>query len=161
MKRILKYLAIILISNLSFLFSPPPGFAFGKGYHTYVQLNNCIGFTSNGDSFIFVVGAMQPSSLLHQSRSRQTRVLYIFAATVIGNIIYYSSYPLHQTIKKYIVKKNIFQNGYTAAQPDKGTKYFLFYIGYVILNILILLISFILFEKIITALSGNWKEGKV
>jgi hypothetical protein len=160
MKRILKYLAIIFIANFSFLFSPPSNFH-AIGHHTYVPLNNCMGFTSNGDSFIFVVGAMQPSSLLHQSRSRQTRALYIFAGTLIGNIIYYISSPLHQNIKKYIVQKNIFQNSYNAIRPDKGTKYFLFYMGYVILNIFILLISFILFEKIITALSGNWKNGSV
>ena len=162
MKKIFKYLAIILIANLSFLFSPPPDEeALNEGYHSYIPLNNHMGVIINGDSYIFIDCAIYPSNLMQQNSFRQARAFYVMAGAALGNTIYYLTSPLHGTIDRYLKEKNIFQNGYTVSHPAQSTKYFFFYIGYVILNIIILLFSLLLFEKIIIAISGNWKNGSL
>ena len=161
MKKILKYLAIILIANLSFLFSPPPSEeALTKGYHTYFPLNSYMGITFNGDSYIFVDGAIHPSDLMNQNSFRQARAFYVMAGAALGNSIYYLTTPLHPAIHRYLKERNIFQPGYRLSHAEESTKYFLFYIGYIVLNFIILLFALLLFEKIINALSGNWKNGR-
>lgn len=160
MKKILKYLAIILIANLSFLFSPPPDEeALNEGYHNYIPLNSYMGVTINGDSYIFIDGAIHPSDLMKQNSFRQARAFYVMAGAALGNTIYYLTTPLHPSMDRYLKEKNIFQTQYTLSHTSESTKYFFFYVGYVFLNIIILLFAFLLFEKIIIALSGNWKNG--
>ena len=160
MKKILKYLAIILIANLSFLFSPPPDKeALNEGYHSYIPLNTYMGVTINGDSYVFIDCAIHPSDLMQQNSFRQARAFYVMAGAALGNTIYYLTTPLHRAMDRYLKEKNIFQTGYTLSHPAESTKYFFFYTGYVILNIIILLFALLLFEKIIIALSGNWKNG--
>lgn len=164
LKKILKYLAIILIANLSFLFSPPPGpdnEALNEGYHSYISLNNYMGVTINGDSYIFIDCAIHPSDLMQHNNFRQARALYVMAGAALGNTIYYLTTPLHRAMDRYLKEKNIFQTDYTFSHPAESTKYFFFYTGYVILNIIILLFALLLFEKIIIALSGNWKNGSL
>jgi hypothetical protein len=162
MRKILKYLGIILIANLSFLFSPPPDEeALNEGYHSYIPLNSYMGVTINGDSYIFIDCAIHPSDLMQQNSFRQARALYVMAGAALGNTIYYLTTPLHRAVDRYLKEKNIFQTGYTLSHPAKSSKYFFFYTGYIILNIIILLFSFLLFEKIIIALSGNWKNGSL
>jgi hypothetical protein len=162
MKKILKYLAIILIANLSFLFSPPPDKeALNEGYHSYIPLNSYMGVTINGDSYIFIDCAIPPSDLMQQNSFRQARAFYVMAGAALGNTIYYLTTPLHRVMDRYLKEKNIFQTEYTLSHPAEITKYFFFYTGYVILNIIILLFALLLFEKIIIALSGNWKNGSL
>ena len=162
MKKNLKYLAIILIANLSFLFSPPPNEeALNKGYHSYIPLNNYMGVTINGDSYIFIDCAIHPSALMQQNSFRQARAFYVMAGAALGNSVYYLTTLLHPTMDRYLEEKNIFQTEYTVSHPEERTKYFFFYTGYVILNIIILFFSLLLFERIIIALSGNWKNGSL
>jgi hypothetical protein len=157
MKKILKYLAIILIANLSFLFSPPPDKeALNEGYHSYIPLNSYLGVTINGDSYIFIDCAIHPSDLMQQNSFRQARAFYVMAGAALGNTIYYLTTPLHRVMDRYLKEKNIFQTEYTLSHPAESTKYFFFYTGYVIL-----LFALLLFEKIIIALSGNWKNGSL
>ncbi len=162
MKKILKYLAIILFANLSFLFSPPPNEeALNEGYHSYIPLNNHMGVTINGDSYIFIDCSIQPSDLMQQNSFRQARAFYVMAGAALGNTIYYLTTPLHRATDRYLKEKNIFQPGYRLSHPVEPTKYFFFYTSFVVLNIIILLFALLLFEKIIIAVSGTWKNGSL
>ena len=64
MTRAVQYLGIILVVNVSFLFSPPPTpYELALGYHTHYRLNDHGGFKSNGDSRASIDAAIQPSLL--------------------------------------------------------------------------------------------------
>ena len=148
MRKILAYLLLILLVNVSFLFSPKQK---QKGPnalcpHQYIDLNRFMRFPINCDSYVFVGASINPSYLLQKKFVRQSRPLYILTGTVFGYTIYYSLYPFRSLLGPYLKKK--FSKEYSEREMKRAFIYGCFYAGYIFINIIILILSFLLFEKI-------------
>jgi hypothetical protein len=132
MKRIVHFTILILLLNLCFLFSPRPK-PETNFCGEYIPINAYAGFIRNCDANEFLESAISPSALVRENYVRQSRPLYVIAASGIGYVIYYTS-NLFTSEDLIGVEKSM-------------------YVAYVCLNFIILLFALILFEKIILILT--------
>lgn len=158
MKKVFIYIFIILIGNISFLFTP-----WQTKYSPLIPcrpniivIDRYIAMPINCDAPSFVGAAINPSYITKENYSRQSRPGYIFLGVVTGYFVYYISYPFHSKIQSLVSKKIPEPDKSKAA--DKGVYWFSFYSGFIFLNFVILLVSFFLFDKIVVMVSGIWKN---
>jgi hypothetical protein len=139
------------------------------------EINQYMRTNNNGDELGYIKAAYDPHNLLVQNEIRQSRPLYILQNTIIGWGLFYITDPFH----KYMVQTPIFKKlgthlaslnsgvirllgsqvaSYPNAQTpqyndfDLSVKIPIFFFAYILSNILILLLSLLLFEKI-------WKKA--
>lgn len=136
LKILLKYSFLIILLNICFLFSPKP---ISKNHFcgTYFDLGEHAGFVINCDAYAFVGRSMHPKRLMEQNETRQSRPLYIIMGSITGYGIYYISKPL------------AFIHYFSLEEST--------YLGYIVLNFFILLITLYLFDRIATRLT----HGKI
>ncbi|HQN15285.1 MAG TPA: hypothetical protein PLC90_02925 [Bacteroidales bacterium] len=132
---------IIIVTTVSFLFSPRPGPDIYKP-ENYVSLSTHAGFYVNCDADLYINLSQSPQLLLKDKEPRQSRPLYVMAGWLIGA-------PLQFILEKSGLSGDFQRNlrGY--------------YLGYVLLNFIILLISFILFKKICDHYAGSHVDNLV
>jgi hypothetical protein len=134
MKRIIHFTILILLLNLCFLFSPRPK-PETNFCGEYIPINDYTGFIRNCDANEFLESAISPSALVRENYVRQSRPLYVIAASGIGYGIYYIS--------------NLFTSNDLIGLEKS------MYVAYVCLNFIILLLALILFEKIALILTDD------
>ena len=139
----MKKLALILILNISLLFSPPPVAGTTDPNGRYVSLNRYTGFFLNPDSYGFIFPAISPRQLMQPLAQRQNRPLYILAGSAVGYSITVLTWPVHKYLQHFYGK---FWRG--TYPPDRILLTGNFYLGYFILNILVLWLALYLFERI-------------
>jgi hypothetical protein len=152
------YLAIILIANISFLFSPPLPAEIASS--KYVTLNKYMRLPVNGDSFAFIGGAIDPSCLFRPNYFRQSRPGFIIMGTLAGYSVYFISYPFRSAIRKIMKEKFTAKFGYRDFRHPLEL-YASAYLGYIFINLIVLLISFFLFGDIVKRLPGVWQNGQL
>lgn len=123
-----------------FFFSPKPKETF-CGY--YFEINSYAGFVINCDAGVFCTSARYPANLLKANATRQSRPLYIILGTLIG-------YPINFLFN--VLDINLDQNIYDS---NEATPYIPFYIGFVLINFIILFIGIFLFDSILTSMGIN------
>ncbi len=148
---------ITLLGNSIFLFTNdlekyPLRFSYDN-----IQLGKNITFLVNPDAFAFVGAAIQPSHLLEENHFRQSRPGYAILGFLIGYPIYFLSQPFHSQIEKLMSNSLNLKNN--EAERKKGVLYACFYLGYVLLNMFILIYALWIFDKTITITTGEWKSG--
>jgi hypothetical protein len=158
MKKKIVFFLLILFVNISFLFSGPPDPIGPNSYcpHQYVRLNACMGVPVNCDEFTFIGAAVRPAYLKEQGFQRQSRPGYILLGTITGYTIYYALYPFHTKIQ--LLANQHLAGQFSPPELQKAILYGSVYAGFIILNIIILFISMLIFEKSIILISGNWKN---
>jgi hypothetical protein len=117
-----------------------------------------MGFPMNCDAFTFMGSAIDPSYLIKPGFVRQSRPLYIILGTATGYVLYYAGYPFHEKIRAAI--KNKFSKDFSETEQRKSVEYVFSYAGFILINAITLLIAFLLFEKIVFRLSGDWKNSR-
>ena len=128
LKFFIIYFFTIIFTTGSFLFSPRPGPEIYKP-ENYVSLSSHAGFYVNCDADLYITLSQSPQLLLKDKEPRQSRPLYVMAGWLVGT-------PLQFFLEKSGLSGDFQRNlrGY--------------YLGYVLLNFIILFISFVLFKKI-------------
>ncbi|HRP56396.1 hypothetical protein [Agriterribacter sp.] len=159
MKKIGLFLVIILTANILLLYSHSGNRGPFEFDYNYIKINKYMGIRVNPDAFTFIGVAINPGYLFQDGYLRQSRPVYALIGSVIGYSIYYATYPLHAVFEREM-KKSLDLRG-TKSEENKGVLYFCFYLGYVLLNFLILLCSLLLFDRLIHITSGYWKNGKL
>jgi len=159
MKRVLLYLVIILLVNISFLFSPKPIEGKGTWYIEYIILNDYMGFPINIDSYEFLHASIKPSLLLKNQSVRQARPVYIWLASGIGYSLHTLSMPLHNNLYDFL--KLHFSGKYNSKQLQKATLYGSHYMGYILLNLFIMVLSAFLFEKCLLKISRTKRVSTI
>lgn len=151
----MKKFLLLIILNLSLLFSPPPrqGSIECMPYMRYIHITRFAGFPLNPDTYGYIFPSVNPGLLLKKNSQRQSRPLFIIAGSIFGYALYYITWPAHRLLY------GIFKAHWTGAYPeslmyDLGT----FYISYVFINMLILWFSLYLFEKIFIRITGQKKN---
>ncbi len=115
-----------------------------------------MGFSMNCDAIEFMGGSVNPGYLFHQNYSRQSRPLYLIAGSIAGYTLYYLTTPFHQAINKKA------SSWFSNQIPDEDVSLYLsHYAGLILINLLVLIFSLLLFEKIIIYATGNWKNGRI
>jgi hypothetical protein len=143
----MKKLLLILLLNVSLLFSPPPIVGTTIAYGRYVSLNRWAGFFVNPDAYGFILPAIRPGQLMEYHEERQNRPLFVLAGSAIGYTITFLTKPFHKQILQ------VYEKFWRGAYPEAKILYIgNFYVAYIILNIVILWISLFLFEKIFSFL---------
>ncbi|SNC75780.1 hypothetical protein SAMN06265337_3051 [Hymenobacter gelipurpurascens] len=147
LRQVVGCTLLILLVTVSFLFSPPP--RTNDVYcGTYLHLTAYAGFTDNCDSGVYIENARHPARLLEPNEVRQSRPLFILLGTAVG-------YPCTWVLQ-------LLSNSERPALQfllHVPTKYQLalgFYVGYVLLNYVVLLGSLLLF----IALYGRLTQGQ-
>jgi hypothetical protein len=139
----MKKLLLILFLNISLLFSPPPIVGSTIAYGRYVSLGKYAGFFVNPDAYGFILPAINPKKLMEYHEERQNRPLFVLAGTALGYSISLLAAPFHKLIL------HIYKKFWRGAYSESMIFYIgNFYIGFVLLNILILWVALFLFEKI-------------
>lgn len=160
MKKVSLYLAVIFITCGSFLFSPCwDAYTIEGKPSSCFALNNQMRVVICADTYNFIWLASEPSQLLQKKNYRQSRPLFVMAGRYVGLTVYFLSYPFHSNIDNFLKTKASFLPDYYDFETKSGTYFFCFYIGFLIINVLVLLICLLLFEKIVRALTGEWKNG--
>src|SRR5450631_1184016 len=139
----MKKLLFILVLNISLLFSPPPIAGTTDPNGRYISLNRFAGFFLNPDTYGFIFPAIHPKLLFEDHALRQSRPLFILAGSVMGYSVTFLSWPVHQQLQNFYGK---FYRGIYGKENILliGN----FYLGFILLNILILWLALFLFEKI-------------
>lgn len=158
MKKTLILLSLILIPNLFFTFFIRPENSPYEYDYKFIKLNKHMGIIASLDAFDFIGAAIKPSYLLEPSYFRQSRPLYVLIGSALGYSVFYGTYPLHPLFNKILKKSVSLKNN--DVEKEKGILYFCFYAGYVLFNILILLTSLYLFEKILKSFNYTWPNGQ-
>jgi hypothetical protein len=136
-------LLFILVLNLSLLLSPPPRAGTTDPNGRYISLNRHAGFFLNPDTYGFIFPAIHPKLLFADHALRQNRPFFILAGSVIGYSITFLTWPVHYQLQNFYGK---FYRGIYL--EEDVLKIGNFYLGFILLNILILWIALFLFEKI-------------
>ena len=129
MKKIFEYAILILITAISFLFSPKPENNNGPDKYcptNYVRLNNSMGFSMNCDAIEYTGLSVKPGLLFQQNNRRQSRPLYILSGSAAGYSIYYLSSPFQGAINNIVPEQ--FKN---QIPKEKVGLYFSHYAGLV------------------------------
>ncbi len=157
MKKFLIYFVIVLLTSVSFLFAPKPTENKGPDSQcpvNYIQLNKYMGFSMNCDAIEYMGGSVSPDYLFKKNYSRQSRPLYLLTGSFIGYSIYSLSSPFHNAINE--IAGSWFENKI----PEKEVSLYLsHYAALILINFFVLIFSLLLFEKIITHFTGDWKNG--
>lgn len=157
MRRIGIYIAIMLFAAVSFLFSPPPAHDSDK-CGPYIKLGRHAGFMVNCDASSFITAAIHPSSLLKPNEYRQGRPLFVLAGTLAGYSSYYISYPFHPGLKK-LVDRQVNQSNVLIGNSLPGSNvtvdFIVFYFGYWLINVIVLVLSMFLLERIALMITGG------
>ena len=153
MKKLLLFLVIIFSVNISFLFSPKPEPEDESWCMEYVSLNQYMGAPVNCDSYHFLNASIKPSLLFSSNYKRQSRPVYVIIGSFLGYSVYYLSQPFHDQLYRFL--KERFATKYTPQQLRKATLYGSHYIGYLIFNVIISLVTAYLFEKCLKRLTGK------
>src|SRR5688500_16110334 len=162
MKKAAIYFFIVLSANLSFLLAPPPGIYKGPNADCsirYVQLNKYLGFQSNCDALAFIGLAIDPSYLLEDQNIRQSRPLFILLGTITGYPVYFLSKPFHPVFKSSLYPK--VSGALPGLRSERVPLYISVYLGYIFINIIILVLTLLLFDNIVQRLTGNWKNSRL
>ena len=139
----MKKLILILLLNISLLFSPSPKNGTTDPNGRYVILNRHAGFFLNPDTYGFIFPAIKPQQLLGYHAQRQNRPLFILAGSAMGYSITYLTLPFHERLQ------HIYGKFWRGTYPEEKILFIgNFYVGYILLNIVILWISLYVFEKI-------------
>jgi hypothetical protein len=159
-KKLLIYSAIIVITTVSFLFYPKPPVVKGPNSGcviTFISLNSYTGFPMNCDALEFTGSSVNPAILFQTDYHRQSRPIYIVSGNILGNVMFFITKPFHTKLEKIAVEKA----GFILSQKNKNeaVRYLSHYAGLVLLNFILLLLSLIIFSKIITHFTGEWKNG--
>ncbi|MBK7560040.1 MAG: hypothetical protein IPI68_00615 [Chitinophagaceae bacterium] len=157
MKKIIQYAILVLITAVSFLFSPKPVNNNGPDKHcptNYIRLNNSLGFSMNCDAVEYIGLSVKPSLLFKQGNRRQSRMFYILYGSAAGYSIYFLTSPIHKTLNNIVPKQ--FE---TQIPNKKVSVYISHYAGLVFFNLLILIFALLLYEKIIFYYTGPWKNS--
>jgi hypothetical protein len=136
MKHVLHFAILILLLNSCFLFSPRPK-SDTNFCGDYIAINAYAGFVRNCDATEFIESAISPSALLRENYVRQSRPLYVLVASGIGYTIYYT-HTIFDSMHWLSIEKSM-------------------YAAYVCMNFIILILTLILFEKIVIRLT----HGKI
>jgi hypothetical protein len=139
----MKKLLIILILNISLLFSPSPVPGTTDPNGRYVHLNRQMGFFLNPDTYGFILTAIDPSQLFADKNLRQARPLFILIGTATGYTINLLTSPFHHKLIEFYRKfwRGIYPERLILLMGN-------FYLGYFLLNVLVLWLSLYLFEKV-------------
>lgn len=158
MRKLCNYLVIILLANISFLFSPRefPAEAIHKWGDFYIPLNSGIGVRVNGDAFAFVALATNPGRLLEKNQVRQSRPGYIIAANLVGSVIYAVTYPFRDQLEHFFQSR--ISDNYPQKEKEKIARWFSYYSAFVFLNLLVLLACLYIFDKLVLHYTGPWKN---
>ena len=136
MQKFLVLTGLLLLACVSFFFSPAPtGRPDEEYWGTYAQMNPYMGFVINGDTREYIADAREPARLLQEKEVRQSRPLYILLGSGLG----YALQPVLSGVNVADV-----WGGIAAESLD----FLGFYVGYVLLNFVVLLASFYLFIRI-------------
>src|SRR4029077_21092530 len=100
----MKKLFLILILNVSLLFSPAPIAGTTDPNGRYVSLNRYAGFFLNPDTYGYIFPAISPKQLMQPSAQRQSRPLYILACSAIGYSITFLTTPIHRQLLNFYRK---------------------------------------------------------
>ena len=138
----MKKLILILLLNISLLFSPSPVPGTTIAYGRYVSLNRHAGFFINPDAYGFILPAISPKQLFEYQSQRQNRPLFVIAGSAIGYTINFLTYPIHRPLLELYGK---FWRG--AYPKEKIISLGNFYLGFILLNILILWLSLFYLKK--------------
>jgi hypothetical protein len=139
----MKKLLLILLLNVSLLFSPPPIVGTTIAYGRYVSLNKWAGFFVNPDAYGFIFPAIRPKQLMEYHEERQNRPLFVLTGSALGYTISFLTIPFHKQILQF------YEKFWRGAYPEAKILYIgNFYAAFIVLNILILWIALFLFEKI-------------
>lgn len=141
-KKPLIYSSLIIFFSILFLFSPEP---IKKTDYCgdYFKINSYAGFVVNCDARGYCAGARYPANLLKANAVRQSRPLYIILATLIGYPIDFLFNVLNINLDQSINKSNITK------------QYIPFYIGFVLINFIVLFSGIFLFDSILTSMGIN------
>ena len=139
----MKKLLLILILHVSLLFSPPPETGKTDPNVRYVSINRYAGFFLNPDTYGFIFPAIKPGLLIINRSQRQSRPLFILTGSAIGYSINFLTWPIRQQITNFYRK--FWRGTYSEKQILLIGD---FYLGYLLVNLLILWIALYLFEKI-------------
>ncbi|WP_139925585.1 hypothetical protein [Hymenobacter sp. DG01] len=140
----------MLLATVSFLFSPPPRTE-AEYCGTYLHLTSWAGFTANCDGFVYMEDARHPQHLLEPKEVRQSRPLFILLGTAVG-------YPCTWLVKG-LTASGLLPPQVLAHLPAKYQPLLGFYIGYVLLNYLVLLGSMLLFIRLYHQLRPGRNES--
>lgn len=139
----MKKLLLILLLNVSLLFSPPPIPGTTIAYGRYISINKYTGFFVNPDAYGFILSGIRPKLLMEYHQERQNRPLFVLAGSAMGYSISFLTEPFHRWLLQ------LYEKFWHGAYPKEMIIYIgNFYIGYIFLNIIILWTSLFLFEKI-------------
>ncbi|GGG28721.1 hypothetical protein [Hymenobacter glacieicola] len=130
---------LILLATVSFLFSPAPRTE-AEYCGTYLHLTSFAGFTANCDGFVYMEDARHPRHLLEPKEVRQSRPLFILLGTAVG---YPCTWLVEALSASGLLPQQVIQHLPAKYQPLLG-----FYIGYVLLNYVVLLASMLLFAHL-------------
>jgi hypothetical protein len=139
----MKKLFLILILNVSLLFSRAPVAGTTDPNGRYVSLNRYAGFFLNPDSYGYIFPAISPRQLMQPFAQRQNRPLYILAGSVMGYSITFLTWPVHGQLQNFYKKfwRGTYPSGRILLTGN-------FYLGYFILNVSVLWLALYLFERI-------------
>src|SRR5450631_2953395 len=139
----MKKLLFILVLNISLLFSPPPIAGTTDPNGRYISLNRFAGFFLNPDTYGFIFPAIHPKLLFEDHALRQSRPLFILAGSAVGYSITFLSWPIHRQLQ------NLYRKFYRGIYPKENILLIgNFYLGFILLNILVLWMALYFFEKI-------------
>jgi hypothetical protein len=155
MKDLLLFLFIIFFVSISFLFSPKPQPGDESWCMEYVSLNQYMGAAVNCDSYHFLNASIKPSLLFESNYQRQSRPVYTIIGSALGYSVYYLSQPLHGELYSFLTER--FATKYNQKQLKKATLYGCHYIGYLIFNVIVSLLTTYLFQKCLIHLTGKEK----
>ncbi|MBX0291308.1 hypothetical protein K3G63_12720 [Hymenobacter sp. HSC-4F20] len=130
---------LILLATVSFLFSPPPKTE-AEYCGTYLHLTSFAGFTANCDGFVYMEDARHPARLLEPKEVRQSRPLFILLGSAVG---YPCAWAVQGLTAAGLLPPQLLAHLPARYQPLLG-----FYIGYVLLNYVVLLGSMLLFTRL-------------
>ncbi len=122
----------------------------------YIQINRFLGTWFNYDSFEFIAVSTRSAELLEKAH-RQSRPGYALCGTLLGYSVYWITTPLHSLMDREL--DQVLATRFPSMPPEKRRLWFCHYIGFILLNIAIMMVSLWLFEKILLLATGPWKHS--
>ena len=144
LKKIASLTLLIATITTSFLFSPPPRKE-QQDLCAYIALNRYMGVIANTDSYAFCQLAENPNDIWTNTL-RQSRPLYPFLGAILGSC--FNLLPMQKIVGD---KKIQTHHEVNTKRGDKDimTSFIPYYAGYVFLNYLILLITLLLYHRLL------------
>lgn len=146
LRRVAACTLLLLLATLSFWFSPAP-LTEDEYCGTYLHLGPHAGFTANCDGFVYMEDARHPVHLLEPREVRQSRPLFILLGTAVG---YPATWAVRAAQRAGLLPERVMQKLPAKYRPLLG-----FYIGYVLLNYVVLLGALLLFRHLYYRLTAG------